>query len=736
MPSPVAKIGNVLLLGSSCASWPLVPGVKPSIVDFDVMPKDTQALENLKGKPQTLTWNVRGVDLKVENVYVLHIGPGDSKNINTVSIGDRRWLWSLAHYIKRMNIRRNVGYQRLKATNQAALNPVAPKVWYAKWSMAFESTDPTKARYKAKDALQKVLKYLSDFEKNYSGGAFSLKIENNIANLLDGLPIEQLEVDDTADQALNRILKYLPGAAVKCLLDGTIVVYNQAGGEDVQAEKDLGPEIVGGGHAMLVNNSAIRPKSIKFRFTPQLEFRLDSTESSTYNSTQTDGDVDTRTMENVLPIPDYQLQVGNDLLVQGTWITFEQALAAWNALGVPGIGRLDYDIILRAMVPWMGLWSALKLMGLRDPSADWAARIAAIEAHFRRTYRINPRIMDRTFSIMAERCATIDPVRGQRAPAVAYTDYCIIPSMKAHYAQASANADLSAVMNVPGYPTDGLISSTSKVAPASVKIIDPDQGIIQLDFLVDPMRMAEQVLPGMIEINGDAGKPGTLPSRCGPTMDLTVKGRTHAYNAVVTANGWPKLIGGHKASVILSLIPAAPNDERQLYEVEIKPEDIKDLLPKSLTGGVTDAKGPTMEVRIGPGVEVARVIWADSRASDIEFALGINNFTEGSAKANLKDLVTNEGQLQDSQFGGSLMAIAKAQAAAIYASLADRMLGEKTGNLNPKISPVGFISDVTHEIGTDGTGKTHITFPEQLPQMSLWQFMDAGTRAILMRLVR
>lgn len=731
MGSPVCKIAGQFLLGSSNVSWPLIPGVKPVIQEFDVMASATAALEAMKGKPQELTIQSRGKNLAVKNVYVLHIGPGENKYINRVSIADRRWLWSYAHYIKRMNVRRNIGFQRLAATDQPSLNPVAPKVWYAKWSMAIESTDPTKARYKAKDAITKELQYLSDFEKNYSGSGFSFAIDGLVSNLFEDLPIENLETDDTGDQALNRILKYLPGAQVTCTVDGTIQIYNEASGQEQKAADDLGPEIAGGGHVMLVSNSAVRPRKIKYRFTPKLEFRLDFTEGATKTATTTDELGDARILENVLPIPDYQLTVQGEVLCQGTWITISQALVAWGA--PPGIARLDLDILQKAFVPWMGLWSALNLMGMRDPNADWVSRIAMLQQHYRRTFRINPRIMDRVFSIEAERCATIDPVRGQRAPAVCYSDYAILPSMKAHFAQASASADLSAIMNVPGYPADGKLNSTVKPAPADVSIIDYDQGIIQIEYKIDPMRMAEQVLPSMVEINGDNGQPGTLPARCGPTCDLSIKGRTHAFNAVVKSTEWAKLTTNHKASIIISVVPAAPNDERQLFEVEVKPEDVKDLLPKSLSGGIGDAKGPDMEVRIGAGVEVARVIWSDARASDIEQALGIN---DSNAKPNLKGLVINDGPIQDTKFGASLQAIAKAHAAAVYAALADRMIGEKLGDLAPAIAPVGFIGNVTHEVGTDGSGTTQITFPEQLPKMTLWQFMDANTRSILMRLVR
>ena len=44
----------------------------------------------------------------------------------------------------------------------------------------------------------------------------------------------------------------------------------------------------------------------------------------------------------------------------------------------------ELNLVQKAMVPYMGLWAALGLAGSFDPDADWAARIAGIQDHYRR----------------------------------------------------------------------------------------------------------------------------------------------------------------------------------------------------------------------------------------------------------------------------------------------------------------------------------------------------------------
>jgi hypothetical protein len=100
----------------------------------------------------------------------------------------------------------------------------------------------------------------------------------------------------------------------------------------------------------------------------------------------------------------------------------------------------------------------------------------------------------------------------------------------------------------------------------------------------------------------------------------------------------------------------------------------------------------------------------------------------------LESLCVNLTQSGDN--GASLKAIAKAAAARVYAHLADHYVGHASGIINGLLRPAGWLAEVVHEIAPNGEPTTRITMPETLPQLNLFGYMDANTRAIVNREVR
>jgi hypothetical protein len=137
-----------------------------------------------------------------------------------------------------------------------------------------------------------------------------------------------------------------------------------------------------------------------------------------------------------------------------------------------------------------------------------------------------------------------------------------------------------------------------------------------------------------------------------------------------------------------------------------------------------------MEIRISGSIEVARVQWLDARKDDIEKAIGIQD-----GEPNLNGLVINEG-VTSANGGASLNNIALAQAASIYASLVDRYQGESTGYMNANLEPSGYVGRVEHMVGTDAVATTRVSFPEDVQPISLFAYLGAGDRKVIMKLVR
>lgn len=729
----IATLGGKPLLNSSAVEWSLASGVKPVIKSFDMAPDDALAIASSAGPITLYIQPAEGNPITVTNLWILGIEPGEDKFISKVQVADRRWMWSYTHILRRFNIRRNVGTKRLIANDQvAAVNPTAFKVSYWAWSL------DTGKIWVSKTMLPEVLKAVGDAEASLTGQRFSYKIDERIGTNIQSLPIEDLTLDDPGDQAMMRALSYLPEAFVYVDYDGTVVVTSKATGDEKKTIQALQPEIAGEGHTDLVTNEFIRPKYIEVLYTREVELVFDFTEN-TLEVGQTVTDIgDTRAMDNVLPSPDYQLTTADSVpasqspIVQGTYIRYGEAFNYWGYLPTISTAgaskKLDHDLMQRGLVPGMDLAAALLRTGSQPDNngaiKPWVARINTALGCYRTLFRISPLYMDRILSIRAYRVTTIDPQSGTRAPSPAYGDYCWLYTQQTLLKQIrQANTQDGSpdwIINKTAYPSTGKLDSTAEVSPCTVTVVDEDQGIIKLNYMPNPIYgMNETILPSQMSL-------GTLP-----TADITSRTRPISFDMVTDSRQPPKLSPAFKLKVLLTAVPAAPNSAQQLHKITIKPTDIEQMIPNSSIAGLANAKGPVMQIRIGPQIEVARVQWSDASSAELDKCFGI-----GDGEPNLNGLVINEGAPSDLQNGASLNAIAKAAAARLYASLCDRFEGRMAGYMNGQIRPSGWAPEITHRLAPDGVATTSVILPADVPQFSIFGFLDSASRQAILKLAQ
>jgi hypothetical protein len=689
-------------------------------------PDDAAAISATSGPIDLLIETNGGPPVKVSNLWVLSVDPGEDKFISSVVVADRRWMWSYTHILRRFNIRRNVGTKRLIANDLvAAVNPTAFQVSYWAWSLNQGNIWVTSS------VLPEVLKAVGEAEFGKTGTRFPFTIDERIGDGIKTLPVEDLTIDDPGDQAMMRVLTYLPQGMLYVDYDGTVIVTSKATGDEKDIIQSLQPEIAGEGHTDLVKNGLVRPKAIEVLFTREVELVFDFVEN-TLDANQTVAAIgDARVMDNVLPSPDYQLTSGvpasRSPIASGTYITFGEAFNYWGAM--PGGSRkLDHDIMQRALVPGMDLTAQLLKTGSQPDNngsiKPWAARISTALANYRTTFRIAPKYMDRIFSIRAYRVTTIDPQSGTRAPAPAYGDYCWLYTQQTLIKQVkNANSQDGSpdwIINKTAYPSTGKLDSTAEVSPCAVVVVDEDQGIIHLTYMPNPIYgMNETILPSQMSL-------GTLP-----TADITNRTRPITFDSVTASRQPPKLSPAFKLKVLLTAVPAAPNSANQLHKITVNPNDIAQMLPNSQTAGLSDAQGPIMQIRIGPQIEVARVQWKDDASAELDKCFGI-----GDGEPNLNGLVINEGAASDLQNGASLNAIAKAAAARFYAVLCDKFEGRMAGFMNGQIKPAGWANEIRHNLAPDGVATTSIVLPKQIPQFSLFSLLDSSARQAILRLVQ
>ena len=723
MSSPDAptevRLGGYLCLRSSAAVWKLTTGTRPHVAQFDLPPAWARSLYDGMG-PYTLTINPGvGSPVTVEQLWVLNVQPGPNPYISTVTVADRRWFWSYKHVLRRYNVPRAVGNKRV-IDNALAAQPfsVAPDMAFAPYSIRDGKT-PWDAFAMLKDVFEDV----SKAEESASGGSkLPVTFDTDLLNSIKNVPVQNHVVDDAGDSAIMRTLAFFPEADVYIDYDGTAIVYSKVSGREKEIVSALLPEMREGSHTDLVENSVVRPKEVHVKFTMEIEAALKFSEGGV-GETTTDADEDERKLINVLPIPDYQLTVSGTNLVQGSWTEINTGLFnGWGAMPFVGTtATMSLAFLRRIMMPFKDAYSCLQITGALPDRVqtlkDWPARISACTNHYRQTFQVQRKLMDRIFAIRPYRIATVNPLTKQRSPALMYGDYALIPSMRFNMRNAARNSQLYFAINKTAYPASGRLDDTANPSPGWLEVVDGEQGIIRCHYVTDPNRQFEMVLPSQIDINqmphGNLDRQNEAPV---------------SFNAIKSRGSVPRLASNFKLLTVLTVVPASPNDNRQLYTVKVKPSEIESMLPGACAAGLANARGPIMEIRIGPNVETARVQWLDSKSEQIERALGIR-----AGEPNLSGLVINDGESNEN-FGASLKSIARDRAAALYASLADRFEGAMVGALQPA-SIAGYAGEISLEIRPDGVTLTKAVMEPKAVQLNLGAFLDSNSRNAIFKLV-
>jgi hypothetical protein len=722
-----------------------------------MVPEDADALFQKGARKSPVTLRIippQGNAVTVTNLWVLNVAPGPNPHIASVTLADRRWFWSYAHVLRRMNMRRRVGDKLAIASDVAPIevNQNVPNFKYWPWSI--NNGQPWEAVNSLRDIMINDADGVLQKEKQYWGTMANMVIDERLQSGAAGVPIEEIQIDDQGDAAVQRIIGYLPESEITVDYNGDVVAYARTGGDEESIYKAILPEIPGGGHAALVSNAAIRPSKINVKFTYEVEVRFNFKENAVatpggargVGQTQVAGEGGqiqvsySRNVDNVFPSVDYQLSPTNNpeiIFPMGTYLKFDDGFRWWGPLPVQisGGGQvfMDHPLVQKAFVPYLDLWSKLGVIGSQpEPNGKlkrWPERIAATENHYRQTFRLPSAWTEQMLSLRAYRVATIDPQSGMRGPSLAYGDYCAVASQRQQARNAQAGDVFDWAFNRSGYPQNEILDNTTTPSPAIVTILDEDQGVFRVNYMLDLLGATQKILPSMLEVANHAM----------PTTNITDRDRSITFDTLNKGGGYAKLSSEFKLAVILTCVPASPNNINQLYSVPVYPSDVKNIIPQGALTGLTDAQGPEMDIHCG--LDTARIMWLDSRSTDIEAIFGIQNGVAVGRQLNpnVAGLVIN-GEAGALDSGASLTNLAKAEAAKVYAALVDHYEGTVTGYMNGEVHLNGFVQDITHTLSPDGATTTQLTLPSTAVRMSkqldVFRFLNSTSRAVILRLVQ
>lgn len=610
------KLDGVELAATSPIVWRLQTGTDPYMSAFSVHESDWSKLASKLGEFVTLDIeDARGVRTRIEKLTILHTLPSESPNRVRFVVADRRWRWSYPLITRDYNVARKSG-------DRTAFNtvPVEATVTVDQYVYRPYSLQPDGKRWTAKKAVEDVLKTLLKEigEKQSDIEIASFPIAQEDFNQPGQFSLQNMILRDQGSVALARILAYVPGAAVTIDTRGKIVVFDAADLLAAEQHLDTLPSTWDADFPAKIDRKAVRPSDVVVHYQREVEL-LCSFEDE-YVATSSQPNRNAPFLTNVLPtvdpettVTEYDPELGasvTKVVPAGTWLRVDTWLAAMDADRPEGSLPWTFDTIKHHWVTGslevvLGGTNAIDT----KPEANASMRVAALRQHFRQTFQLNRRYVDRLRDIRAVRVGLLDPVTGARQPAAVWGEYCVVASDKgARVAPADGGFGGARYTNVSTVPPAGFNCAEATSSPAHVSVIDEDLGIFRIDWITSPYGTVADILP--FRLVGDQGQlqvavddlefQGSMPMSFG----LKMQG---AANGLLVRSSM-------ECKVMLTIVPAAPNDRRQFHKMKVEAADAEDVFESELR--LQDGNGPRLHVFVPPGEATARFAWKDDATAD------------------------------------------------------------------------------------------------------------------------
>jgi hypothetical protein len=719
----------VFLCFKTDISWSLLEGTQAFSNSF-LIPKrltenPTDIVDKIRAKAVAQKFHTLKIaypgrePIVFEKLYFLGFQPGNDIYYERFSLADVRWPWPRGHISRAYNVRASLGDKFVPDTPAATISVgtlqdvpilIQDEIGYTSISLfppLKERDGKTELRpWSIRDILDDIFDAI-DEEYGISVDYTDLKLPRELA-------VESVYLDEPFDSALGKILTEAPQIGLFPDFDGTIRFFDRSDGSENAIIDKLDSEFEGEGHIEFVDHSWICPKEIVVLFTPEIEVRFDFYHKT--GGTQIVKSKEGRWLENVAPLPDRSLPITvNGKAIRGLnsqYYTFDELILAWGAIlsaPLPGMPATLTNISHRSIKEYYvngNMFSAWARWGFTDYSSDWVARVGVIETHYLKTFRMNKRWRDKGVAWKANRVSLINQATGEMAPSSVYADIGLWYTKRGRGAEAKG-AGLAVVKNTEGFFNDK-INLAKPNTFAQIFITDVDQGIIEVQYLPDPL-----------------GHFKPLPAKVknAPTLDVGDKNRPRYIDEV--SNGLAfSLEDEHELATVLTGTPAYTNSTGALYAVSVKPADVKAINPE-LAEKIKGAKGERLYIRVSPGLQTARVAWSDDNGIPeiIEAAFGVGNRPPNFDKLP----VMNRKNMEK---------LAQVLATAMYTKFRDRFRGRRTGLLT-KVVPRGSIAEVAYNVSA-GTGRpsTTIAIGGEIVAPNYMNLLPKGIRAELLRQVK
>lgn len=739
---PIVSFGGVNLAATGSIAWRFITGTRPHMAIFTVHKDDWDGqLKGQIGQPGELSiTDSRGETLKVSQLTIIHEAPSDGPNRRSFVLADRRWQWQYPLISRDYNVPKKTG-DRTAKLNVPQKGFVTTDVYDFRSASLQGGTEV----WTAEEALKDVMLQLSEATDGFSFTIDSFPLRESKGGRRE-FTLQNVILRDQGDAALSRLLSFIPGATLWVDAEGEVRAIN---GADLNAAENYFVSLPGatwdGQRAVFVERAAIRPKQVIVHYEREVEVLFDYGDN--YEDTTTVANLnparpylenviqtvdDTTTVTEYDPITRGQITKTN--VPPGTWVRFSSWLTAMELRRPPDSLPWTFDTI---KTHWIhgDLDGALGAGGKDyDDEANISMRIQAIKQHFRQTFRINQRFMDRVRVLKNVSAMLLDPYTGTRAPSRVWAQATVIPTTKGKFMTARKNRDKAKVYRCVDYfsPTLGQFSGSTISAPhgpTRVNIIDRDLGIFRLDWIASPYGTDGSFVPCLVE-NADG-------SYAVPTRDLSKQEDEPVGSGVQIEDGSngiflsPRL----KARVMLTVVPGAPNNKKAFHTETVTAANVG-----SYTQGawrIGHGEGPDLEVFVSPSEATARFAWKDDNVAGgtIGNLLGLDRDDPVDSGIEGEDLpgyvlINKERELYSHS---------RAVAAEAFIRFADGLQG-RVATVLPSggVKIAGNMSGATVQVASAPSGKVSVMheFPGLQKPISRLALMDEGARQVVLGIVR
>lgn len=729
---PIVRLAGVSLAANSPIAWRFQTGTQPYVTTMSVHESHWPRLQGQMG--QDLTLEIKdsaGTITTIRNVSILHPVSSTAPHLRSFLVADRRWRWPYKLVARDYNIPKKTGDRTAKVNV-----PFPAYVTVDQYEYKAYSLDGDK-RWTAKRALTDILQTVDPgawmvesfpIEGDSEAGVFTLQ---NIA------------LRDAGDVAIARLLGYIPGADVYVDQDGVVRVIDAADLLAAElAHSQLPKATWDGDRTEYIDRSQIRPSKVVVHYQRQFEM-LVRYQDDYSESTPMEVDKDDLYLENVIPTVDPETEVTvfdpnvdgdvTKTVPQGTWIAVDRWLHAADRISQGGL-EWSFDTIQRH---WLkgDLDGVLGGRGLDlDPTGNQSMRIQALKTHFRQTFRINPRVMERLRDIQAYRIGVLDPVTGSRAPSSVWGQFCIVPTDKGKLmAGRNTTENIKVFRNVDPYQDLGNSDITDQApSQAQISILDRDLGIFRVNWFLSPYGDQASIIPSNLVQEGDTNVPKV-------TVRDLIEQDIEPIGAGCKIDGGTNgifLRDSMRLDVLMSATSGAPNDKRQFFSVDVYPSEVQSIYRTEfrIKGGF----GPPLEVFVSPGEVTARFAWDSDIFADltIKRILGLIGPTIGTTET--------EGEIGmvgfvPTNFENEIQSHSKAVAAEELEAFADSIQGRVASTVpTDGFRLVGNMSGASINVAPAPSGKVMAIheFPGRQRPLSRFALMTSDARNITLGIVR